>query len=85
MCHSFARNAYAPLEGRVKETETQEVDVAFAIWSLGDFKIRMNLPFTSFLFFGSVFYPFCDLIDWGHGKMHDLCRGPKICIKCIKA
>ena len=44
MCHSFARNAYAPLEGRVKETETQEVDVAFAIWSLGDFKMnRLSL------------------------------------------
>ena len=60
--YSFARNAYAPLEGRVKETETQEVDLAFAIWSLGAFKIGRNF-FRLEEFFSARIFPFCDLID----------------------
>ena len=79
MCHSFARNAYAPLEGRVKETETQEVDVAFAIWSLGDFKIRMNLllVITSFLFSAQSFIHFCYLIDSDTEKCMIFVEGPR--------
>jgi len=44
------RNAYAPLEGRVKETETQEVDVAFAIWFLIEMALRVFAEGKDFFF-----------------------------------
>ena len=57
---------YAPLEGRVKETETpRSLMWPLPFGSLGDFQDES----------GSVFYPFCDLIDSDTEKMHDLCRG----------
>ena len=41
-----ARNAYAPLAGGVKETEDQNVDLAFAIWFLSIEIILMRLMYN---------------------------------------
>lgn len=32
----IARNAYAPLEGRAQEAQSQDLDLVFAIWLLGN-------------------------------------------------